>query len=46
MNPKDISRFMSKIKKTGNCWEWVGTKQKGDYGQFSFNNWKRNVRTN
>lgn len=37
MNPKDIQRFFSKIKKTDNCWEWVGCKDKYGYGKFSLN---------
>jgi hypothetical protein len=33
MNPKDISRFMDKIEKTNNCWNWTGSVNDG-YGQF------------
>ena len=33
MNPKDIERFMGKIVKTNNCWEWTGSIIDG-YGQF------------
>lgn len=34
INPKDIQRFMSKVIKTGNCWEWTASKVKNGYGQF------------
>ena len=36
MKPKDIQRFMSKIIKTGNCWEWTASTKGNGYGQFSF----------
>lgn len=32
---KDLERFHSKIRKTGDCWEWAGTRQKYGYGLFS-----------
>jgi len=34
MNPNQHQRFMNKIIKTGNCWEWIGAKQSGGYGSF------------
>lgn len=34
MNPKDIQRFMVKVKKTDNCWEWTGHIMANRYGQF------------
>ena len=37
MNPKDIQRFFSKVKKTSNCWEWIGSKDRDGYGKFTFN---------
>ena len=37
MNPKDIQRFMSKVKNTNNCWIWLAGKQGGGYGQFRVN---------
>ena len=34
MNPKDIQRFMNKVKIVGSCWEWQGAKDTSGYGQF------------
>lgn len=34
MRPKDIQRFISKVKKTNNCWEWTGKKDRDGYGKF------------
>ena len=36
MEPKDITRFMNKVKKTDNCWLWTAAKSNG-YGDFGFN---------
>ncbi|UVF62330.1 HNH endonuclease [Nitrososphaeria virus YSH_462411] len=36
MNQKELNRFMNMVDKTGNCWEWVGSKNWLGYGQFSF----------
>ncbi len=41
MNPKDINRFMSKVKKTNNCWEWTGFKNPDGYGKFFYNKKQR-----
>ncbi len=35
MTPEQIQRFMSKVIKTGNCWEWLGYKNKAGYGRFN-----------
>lgn len=37
MNPNQIQKFVSKIKKTDNCWEWIGYKDKDGYGKFNLN---------
>ena len=37
LNPKIIYRFMSKVIKTGNCWEWTSLKDKDGYGRFWLN---------
>lgn len=37
MNPQDIQRFFSKVKKTNNCWEWTASKDRDGYGKFSVN---------
>jgi len=43
MEPKDIARFMSKVEKTDNCWEWQAQSTTGKgYGTFWLNN-KMNV---
>lgn len=34
LTPEQIKNFMSKVIKTGNCWEWTGCKSNG-YGQFT-----------
>lgn len=36
IEPKDIDRFVIKVIKTGNCWEWTADKHKG-YGRFNLN---------
>lgn len=36
MRAKVTSRFMGKVEKTDNCWEWKGQKGKKGYGLFSF----------
>lgn len=33
--PEDITRFMSKVKQTDNCWIWMAHKSIKGYGQFS-----------
>lgn len=34
-SPKDIIRFLKKVKETSSgCWEWLGHKNKKEYGQF------------
>lgn len=30
-------RFLSKVNKTENCWEWRGAKRSRDYGNFNLN---------
>lgn len=30
-------RFWSKVDKSGDCWVWLATKTKGDYGTFQWN---------
>lgn len=37
MNPKDIQRFVIKIKKTNNCWLWTGSSNSWGYGSFWLN---------
>lgn len=32
--PKDLQRFLAKVEKTGNCWIWIGSIDKGGYGLF------------
>lgn len=34
MPPNSLNRFLSKIKKSENCWLWVGSKKKSGYGIF------------
>ena len=34
LTPIQIEKFMSKIIKTGNCWEWIEHKDPYGYGQF------------
>ena len=29
-----MDRFWSKVNKSGDCWEWVGCRQKNGYGRF------------
>ena len=36
LTPRQMQNFTNKIIKTGNCWEWTGSKDKG-YGQISLN---------
>ena len=31
---RDVERFLSKIKKTPTCWEWIGTSVPSGYGIF------------
>jgi hypothetical protein len=35
---KEEERFLSKIKKTQNCWEWIASLDTGGYGSF----WSKN----
>ena len=35
MQPKDWQSFWSKVLAEGNCWNWVGYKDKKGYGKFS-----------
>lgn len=35
-HPEWIDRFCDSYEVTDGCWEWMGTKSKGDYGMFSF----------
>ena len=37
LNPKDIVRFMSKVEKTNNCWNWTACLDKNGYGNFWYN---------
>jgi len=37
MEPKDIAKFWTKVKKINNCWLWMGAKNKGGYGTFKLN---------
>ncbi len=37
MSPKDIERFLPKIKKTDKCWIWLGAANTNGYGEFSLN---------
>ena len=34
--PKDLTRFWSKVEKTGTCWIWKAGKYKNGYGKFGF----------
>lgn len=34
INEKLINRFMKYVKKTENCWEWIGVKNLQGYGRF------------
>ena len=34
-------RFWDKVKKGDNCWEWLGAKARGNYGDFKVN--KKNI---
>jgi hypothetical protein len=34
---EQLERFWSKVDMSGECWEWLGTRQDGGYGQFSVN---------
>lgn len=36
MNPSDLVRFWSKVKKSDNCWEWTAFKNSKGYGDFSY----------
>ena len=38
MQQKDMSRFLSKIEFTDNCWLWQGSISRTKYGVFSLNN--------
>ena len=37
LTPEDLTRFYPKIKKTNNCWIWLGSKNSVGYGQFDIN---------
>lgn len=37
MELKNIQRFVIKIRKTENCWEWIACKDKNGYGHFNLN---------
>lgn len=37
MEEKDLRRFMSKVKQTDFCWEWLPKRNSRGYGQFSLN---------
>lgn len=39
---KPLDRFLSKVNKTGECWNWVARVDKDGYGVFSLN--RKNVR--
>lgn len=32
-----VNKFWSKVDKTGNCWEWIGSILSNGYGQFWYN---------
>lgn len=34
MNPSEVTRFWSKVDKSGECWMWLGSKVGMNYGQF------------
>ncbi len=38
LTPRDLQRFLSKIRKLNNCWVWQGTKSKNGYGLFRLYN--------
>jgi len=37
LTPKQIEKFMSKVKKTDNCWIWTAYKNNLGYGRFCIN---------
>jgi hypothetical protein len=36
LDAKTIERFISKIEKTDDCWNWKGVKKDGSYGSFFY----------
>lgn len=38
LGDKDLNRFLSKVRKTNYCWEWIAGKTMDGYGEFWYQN--------